>query len=296
VPTANPGAARRLNRDGQLIIDCDFSDDSRQIVYVKWRGGRGTEVVIEQVDGSGYEVIATGDWFDRAAFVPGQKQLILVRPDRVSLLSLDDRKEQELLVGDLDRPTFLWFASSGQKAVFGYSEAPVWHLLDLKKGTTRSLGGLEGYHPIWARGRRWLIFDDVPSLTFGEGGVHFVTLDLESGETSQVLALGEDTKQWALLPQLSLDGKYALVYQISAVAPTSECCALWLLRANNGKARLLAKAGRVNGALSPDGRWVAVSIIERTDDRMEAKLTLMETERDGIRSLGEGFGPIWVGP
>jgi hypothetical protein len=53
--------------------------------------------VVEWVDGSGSEVVATADWFEMAVFVPGEDQLALAQADGLSLLSLDSGEEQELL-------------------------------------------------------------------------------------------------------------------------------------------------------------------------------------------------------
>lgn len=51
-------------------------------------------------------------------------------------------------------------------------------------------------------------------------------------------------------------------------------------------------------------RWLSLGIalllvagtIERTDDHLTADLTLMETEGEATRPLGEGVWPIWVPP
>ena len=60
--TANPGAARRLG-DVATAIPAGFLDDGRQFAYSQITPGEGTQLIVEQVDGSKSEVVATfADW------------------------------------------------------------------------------------------------------------------------------------------------------------------------------------------------------------------------------------------
>jgi Tol biopolymer transport system component len=94
-------------------------------------------------------------------------------------------------------------------------------------------------------------------------------------------------------PNASYDGKFGLVVTMTE----DKRMQLWLLRGDGGAPRRLAEGISVHGAFSPDGRWVAVSTIERADDdQIQTQLTLMETEGEETRLLGEGVRPIWVRP
>jgi hypothetical protein len=115
-------------------------------------------------------------------------------------------------------------------------------------------------------------------------------VDLETGD---IRRLAWDERMFYMgLRVFSADGKFTL-------APTldeEQGMQLWLVRADSGEVRLLAEGTGVSGALSPDGRWAVAGTIERTDDHLTADLTLMETEGEGTRPLGEGVWPIWVPP
>jgi hypothetical protein len=290
LPTANPSAARRLG-SGKSAFGGNFSSDGKQIVYLQKAETEGLEVVVEQVDGSKSEVVTSGDWVSEARFVPGKNQLVYQKSDKLFLFSLNNGKERELLT--CGEHPLLWLAPSGQKLLASCLEddTQVWYLVDLKGGAAKSLHDLREYTPYFMdRAHRWLIFVDDTSL--GSGGRRLVGLDLESDETRQALVLDEETTYMGLRSSSS-DGKFGLVY----AQTENKKAQLWLLRADGGEPRLLAeKESFPYGVFSPDDRWVAVSTMEKVNDHVETQLTLMETEGEGTRSVGEGFRPIWVRP
>jgi dipeptidyl aminopeptidase/acylaminoacyl peptidase len=289
VPTANPSNARRLGGD-EPASGGSFSSDGRLVAYVVRATTGGWVVVVERIGGSESLVVASGERFYSAEFVPGQNQLVLVEEDRVVLLSLDSGAEQELLTY-AGRPQRPWFAPDGHTLLFGYesTEGATWHLADLGQGTHRPLDSLTGYHPLRNdRDHSWLIWTG--SFEVG-GGRQFLSLDLRSGETRQLLRVDEDTRH-SRLAGFSADGQFGLLQ----VMPGDGDMQLWLLQLDSGESRLLAEARLVSGALSPDGRWVAVGTLERTDEESETHLALIETEGEETRSLGEGFSPVWVQP
>jgi hypothetical protein len=292
VPTARPGDARRVGSDKPTVAS-GFSSDSKQIAYVQLGEGGPYEAVVEEVDGSGSQVVASSAaWLWPTLFVPQQKQLVLPREDRLTLLSFGDGSERELLRYAL-LPTRLWFAPSGKKLLVGTDTdaGPLWQLVDVQNAAVQALEDLKGFQPLFEhRDQRWLFFLDNPS--YGTGTHRFVGLDLESGETHEALALDEETMYMGVR-EFTADGKFGLLSAQTA----DQVWQLWLLRADGGEARLAAESsGASGGTFSPNGRWMAVSIGERVGERTETQLKLMATEGDETRELGAGIRPIWVRP
>jgi Tol biopolymer transport system component len=290
IPAEKPSSARRLGT-GQTTFASSFSSDGKKIAYVQRNEADEFEVVIEDVNGPKSESFAFDSPVVSVTFVPQKKQLLLVKMDAVSLLSLDDGQERELLTfASLVFSPRL--APSGEKALFSESidDAILWHLVDLKGGKAQSLDKLRDYFAYWwDPDHRWLFFID--DVRLGEGGRNFIALDLESGETRQAMKLDEATSYMGL-SAVSADGKFGLVTGMTQ----DKKMLLWLLQADGGEPRLLAEAAGVQGAFSPDGKWVAVSAVERVDGRTETQLTLMETEGEETRLLGKGVRPVWVRP
>ncbi|MDE3090760.1 MAG: PD40 domain-containing protein [Chloroflexota bacterium] len=288
VPTADPTQSRRLGKE-KIFFAASFSSDGKQIAYSQMSGSGKSEVWLEQVNGTGSEVIATGDAFMPLAFVPGQRQVVINRSGRLSLFSLDSRKEEELssYSGQSRR---LWFAPGGQALVFDQEtdQKTTWQWLDLKQRQAKTLNDLDGYAALYSNvEHRWLTF--VNSLNIGVGH-RFVSLDLETGKTQEILAFDKQTISF-LPSDFSPDGKFSVI-----AAQIGNMTQLWLTRADGGKARLLAEVGSAGGAFSPDGRWVAVSTLIRSDGKNQAKVVLMQTDGNETKLLGEGLKAIWVRP
>jgi dipeptidyl aminopeptidase/acylaminoacyl peptidase len=291
IPTANLDAARRLGA-GKTTFTSSFSGDGKQVAYVQRSGSGEFEVALEAVDGSKSEVVTTDTFIAGIAFVPGQKQLILLTEKQIFLLSLEDGAKKELLAlsGQARRP---WLTPDGKKALIQEetTDSILWHLVDLKQSQVQLLDELQGYSAyFWNPDHRWVFCVD--NTSYGAGGHNFVSLDLESGEIKSAMDVDEELMYMGL-SDVAAEGRYALV---TTMNPDNQM-QLWLLRAGGGEPRLLAEAGSVSGAFSPDGRWVAVSTQTRTDDDgFETQVTLMEIEGDETRSVGEGVRPIWVRP
>jgi hypothetical protein len=291
VPSEKPGSARRLGT-GRTTFASSFSSDGKQIAYVQRNEADEFEVVVEDVDGSQSEGFAFDAPITALAFVPQKEQLLLAQREAVFLLSLDDGQVQELLTfsGRTHRP---WLAPSGKKFVLDAEtddDVVLWHLVDLEGGQAQLLGKLQDYSSyLFAPDHGWLFLVDDPG--FGVGGRSLMALDLESGETRRAMKLDEATSYMGL-SAVSAGGKFGLVKGLTQ----DKKFQLWLLRADGGEPRLLGEAASVQGAFSPDGNWVAVSTVERVDERFETQLTLMETEGEGTRSLGEGVQPVWLQP
>ena len=288
VPTEDPGGARRLG-NGKRSFASSFSSDGKQIAYVQRTEPGRFDLVLEAVDGSKSEVVASHDFIGWVAFVPKKDQLVFATRENVVLLSLDDGQEQTLLAvsGPTRRP---WFAPDGKKLLLSEEadEGTIWHLIGLA-GDVQTLDAVQGYTALlWNPDHRYLFFIDDPTL--GEGGRRLVSLDLTSGATNPAMTVDAGSFYMGVV-DLAADGKYGLV-----VARSGDEMQLWQIRADGGDPRLLAEADGVQGSFSPDGEWVAVSTSKRVDDRNERRVILMQTEGDETRAIGEGMRPFWVRP
>lgn len=288
VPTADPGEARRLG-DGQTTGAANFSSDSKQIAYVQHDEG-DFQVVVEQVDGTDSEVVQDdNDPFWAASFVPGQQQVVLVREEEVSLLSLRDGRETELFEFEGQSVGRPWFSPSGRMMLFGYEseDEDVWNLIDLKTGSEEPLDRLDGYTPTYARREyRYLFFRDDMAIA---AGIDFAALDLETGQVQRIRDLDDETIFY-YVTDYSLDGRLGLL-----TGNADEGLQVWLLDAKEGRARHLVEGWLTGGSLSADGRWYAYSIREERED-LESELMLLDIDKDETRSLGAGIRPIWVRP
>lgn len=292
LPSDQPSRARRLGT-GKTGFANSFSSDGKKVAYFQRTETDEFEVVVEDVDGSQSESFVVDAPVTALAFVPHKEQLLLVQEEGASLLSLDDGQVRELLTfaGRSRRP---WFAPSGKKFVLDREAEDgvtlFWYLVDLDGGQAQVLDELQNYMAQWRDpGQRWLFFAD--NAPMSPGGSNFMGLDLETGETNQALRLDE-TMYYVNPVDVSANGKLGLVMAFTQDRETQ----LWLIRADGAAPRLLAEAATAEGSFSPDGKWVAVGISNRVDDRIETQITLMETEGEETRLLGEGFRPVWVRP
>jgi Tol biopolymer transport system component len=292
VPSDKPGRARRLGT-GQTTFANSFSSDGKKVAYFQRSEDDEFEVVVEDVDGSQSKSFAFDERIIGLTFVPQKEQLLLAQSEATSLLSLDDGQVQELLAFSGRLAGRLWLAPDGKRFLLNTEtddEVVLWHLVDLEGGQAQLLDELQGYS-VYLRDldHRWLFFVDDPG--YGVGGRNFMALDLETGETRQAIELDAETRYMGL-PAVSVDGKFGLVSAYTQDKKSQ----LWLIRADGGEPRLLAEAAGAEGSFSPDGKWVAVGTAERVDERTETQITLMETDGEETRSLGQGFRPVWVRP
>ena len=286
VPTVNPGAARRLGPVTPGVAG--FLDDGQQFVHCQIAPDGWTQIIVEQTDGSKSEVVATFREMKSARVVPGKRLILLAGQDGLSTFSVDDRTEHILW----ERAALVTrvITSDGRKALAEEADTFRWIAVDLERGVAQPLDALTGYRmvpsDVGISGRRWQYFIDSPAM-----GV--VSLDLQTGETHEVLTLGEDLKLWRPLHS-SPDGR--LLALATVRAPDNNMKQIWLLNAQTGEARLLAEGTTVDGRFSPDGQWVAVSTFRRIGDREEASVTLMSSQGTETRPLGSGIRPVWVQP
>jgi hypothetical protein len=299
VPTAEPNQARRLPNASPG--PASYSSDGKRILYVAQTGETTSDVVVENLDGSGHRVLAAGGRHAGAFWVPGtnDQELLLTRYDRnqSTVAVLADGKESALAT--LPAGTVLlppMFSPSGRRALVGTrADSSGWLWVDLDAGTARSLDALDGYpspYAPYAPGVRWLQF--FPSATPTVlPGTSVRGLDLETGTVATLLTFGFKEPYPGMLQYStygsSPDGRYVAINDFGKHYPR-----FWLLDAESRTATLFA--GRIAGSFSPDGRYVIVA--ERTSGapgRLWRTLAMTVAGRD-VRTLAVsvGRGGFWV--
>ncbi len=284
--TNHPEQSRKL--EDSSIWSLNFSDDGTRIAYIQQSSDGPSEVVVESTAGPSSEVVLADDWFDSVDFVPGQEELVVMREEALSLLSLLSGEERELLaLSSRYRPRF---APSGRMLLAGASDERGWHIVDLDQGTSRALDDITGLDLcFYDASARWALFRETMAWA---AGVQVAVLDLETGAVVPLRGLDSEALfGGASIRSTSSDGRRLLMQGLADSETGRE---YWLVMADEGEARLLAE-GQVSGAsLSADGRWLVYS--QWHEDQNIRELILLDVDSDERRSLGEGFAPVWVQP
>lgn len=282
VPTANPNAGRLLGR--QNSAGAAFSSNGRQVLYQQTGSDGQVEIVLEPVEGGEPKRIAVGPTYTQAAWVPGQPQALINRPGQLALLTLETGQEQSL-ISDASPGPFQFRFGPNARTVLVSQGAYFARLLDLQQGSAQPLDSLNGHEPVAGRDElyRWVYFKDFT-------GSSYLSLDMTTGEVRRLLALEGISSGLGEVTPLPPDGRRALVKIENAFGPDQ----LWLLSADGSPGQLLAKADRVQGSVSPDNGWVAVSRVDYTPAGVESGVELVEFAGAQTVSLGQGFGAIWV--
>ncbi len=291
-PTADLSKARRLT-DEILAIPGGFSADNRKIIYSRGAANDQTEIVIEQVDGSGSDVVAVFDTPTGASWVPDKEKLLLTEEGQLSLLDLTDREPQALMdyEGIFHQ---MCFVLDGKKVVFGhvFNNTVNWTLIDLQTGMLQALDELQGYSEALYRGltQRWVIFVDITRNSDTRGRI--ASLDTETGQVEPLFSLGTDTEERIGFYSTSPDGHLGLV----DVWDSDGSKRMWLLKAATGQALQLPE-GSSESSFSPNGRCIVVSRFEDNENLVsEPMLILVGTDAAKVQPLVKGWHPVWVSP
>jgi hypothetical protein len=294
LPTADPGKIRRIGGQDPVAGFVNFSADSSQIVYTI-RVDNKFVTVVEAVDGSELErVLTSADLSLALGFVPGKNdEVIISREGETIRLDLESGQEQQVLAEWTDAMA----SSPNEQETLLWTRDRIYYWIDLPNDQAETLDKISGYYLVTARenpNARWLYFIDSPAI--GEGR-HVMVLDWETGKVRELLALTEPFGLFGRPRNLSsLDGQLALAV---AWAQDSQVTQLWLLNAQTGEARLVAENSEsrgVNGAISPDNNWIAVSTLNRDGDVWHYELVLTPAAGGEPKALGAGYSPIWVHP
>ena len=120
LPAANPEGIRRLGESGEYPA-VDFSSDSKQIAYVLQTESQGYEVIVENVDGSKSGVMYVSNNPTQVSFIPEHDQILVRETGKMLLLSLSNRKEQEITALE-GFPMDAIFAPHGEQVLLSYND------------------------------------------------------------------------------------------------------------------------------------------------------------------------------
>ena len=293
IPTADPGSGRRLTRFG--TGDPVFSDDGQAILFGENEGGAVPRVIRERLDGSGREIVAEGDRFTRAFWLPGGdgEQLLIVEDDQVSVRTLAEGSERVVTtLGDDAFVQRALVAPSGQRVLLRTVDsvtAAVWTWVDLETGQSLPVSLLDDYdEPIRGAGpgARWRTFLP-PTIAAGpEPGAAVVSVDLETGQPRRVLVIEEE--RVFLIPTgpaslWSADGRFGLINDLGERTPR-----VWLVDAERGQATELA--GTLGSGVSADGASVLVSEPVGEGDARRWRIVRMASDGSDRRVVREPVG------
>lgn len=302
IPTNSRGEARPLG-EGRSFYG-SFSRDSRWVVYSQGERIDGpTEVVVERIDGSESSTAIADRGPLYAIFGVDQKELIIIREDRLTVFDLNTGLESELLEFPYRSLRFLEMSPSREKLIVGNEVGRefTWYLIDLFKGAAKSLDDLSRYMPVAGVGSHGFVSDKRWPVVASPGQYGVLVpseivgiLDLESGETRRILDL--DTPSRIGILDSSADGRTVL-FQAFPLEENSPVV-LYILRSEGEMAQLVdaTTEGGFSGSISPNGNWIAFAKSERTGDRVEMRLYFTDVEGTKVLPIVDGYYPIWARP
>ena len=292
LPAANPEGIRRLGESGEYPA-VDFSSNSKQIAYVLQTESQGYEVIVENVDGSKSGVMYVSNKPTQVSFIPEHDQILVRETGKMLLLSLSNRKEQEITALE-GFPMDAIFAPHGEQVLLSYNDIGVnatrWQWLELKGGIVKELPELSGYRvgQIYT-GQRWIILS-VVTQTDEQAEIDMASVDLQTGSVQPLSAM--EGANYFAETSVSADGKFRTGIAYSA----GNQAEFWLLDLAGGKSRRIAGDAVVSGGISPDGKRLVVLSGHRTGDQYTGKIELQDTSGKVLKSLGDGLSPFWVWP
>lgn len=298
VNTATPEGARQIDT-GAFAFAPDFSPDGKDVIYSRSDGpGSGSELVLESIDGTSFEVIATSEHAMVTLWVPGGRTILVDERTEAGaaagsayLLDLDTGEETPLLdyTGSL---TTVQFNPAGTRALLGAESmsSGSWYLADLTTGAVDELPLLAGSRvlPGLYADSRWAL-----AVPFGDSAdllsrPSYRIVDLETGAVGRLLQQ-QDGIEYPQQPMVSADGRFSLVTGKSSFEQT-----VWLLDAVDLRAAELATGRSVSALFSPDGCQVAVTV-ETSIDGLPSFRTTIDPVADGLAiDAGEGRALAWT--
>jgi dipeptidyl aminopeptidase/acylaminoacyl peptidase len=288
LPTENPDDARALQGAASAPA---FSDDGSMIAYL--RAGDPVELVTERVNGSDSEVVGdVSGGPGQVAFTADGDSVLVTGSNGASLVPLGDRQPREVVSYDGNPLSAPLVGPGGSKALVGYEpeeeDEPAYSLVDLEEEsseTQEDLGGylLAPYRP----GDRWVYFVDSFDST-----TSVWSLDLDTGDSTEVLDFEGDSVAFGGFFQTSVEGRFAL---LSEMVEDNRDQRLWLMSAEEGDTRMVAEGETAFGVFSPSGEQVAVSTGHRTENSgSTSTLSITSTTGEESTEIGEGLRPVWL--
>jgi hypothetical protein len=292
LPAANPEGIRRLGQSGEFP-EVDFSSDGKRIAYVLQTESQGYEVIVENVDGSKSGVMHVSNNPTQVSFIPEHDQILVRETGKMLLLSLSNRKEQELPALE-GFPMNAIFAPQGEQVLVSYNDFEAgtthWQWLELKHGIVEELPELGGYQvgQIYT-GQQWIILSDI-TQTDEQAEIDTASVDLQTGSVQSLSTL--EGANYFAETSVSADGKFRTEIAYS----TGNQAELWLLDLAGGKSRRIVADAVVSGGISPDGKRLVVLSAHRAGDQYIGKIELQDASGIVLKSIGDGLSPFWVWP
>jgi hypothetical protein len=183
-------------------------------------------------------------------------------------------------------------APSGTRLAYEVAtdEEIAWRFVNLRNGETIDLPGLAGLFPIApADGLRWFIFGVTAIVAQNQGGLTYMSLDLERGITTPLLTTQDGINY--LPPTVTPgEGRFALIPSIIGTRQNYD-----VIDNRTGLTAPLLDSRAVSATLSPDGCWAAVArVMGARADRM-FRIFLVPLDGRSAPVEGElGISPVWL--
>jgi hypothetical protein len=241
VPTRDPA----FTADGQAVIYTTGSEISMEIRSQDLVGGQPTD-------------LGTTSELGRLVVLPND-DLLLIHHDGIGLQRAAEgtRREYRGLAGEVSAA----FVSPDRHFAAVYAEdgdERIWTLIDLSTSSATPLQESNGRLPGGFPGeQRWLIFPPTEIPGAGVPGATYLSLDLQTGTVSSLLAQ-DSSEVYQFASAGDSAGRFALV---NAVSPGIG--RLWLLDAESGTGNLVGQStGNILGQVAPDGCHLAIGTFD----------------------------------
>lgn len=282
VPIADLAQVRRL--ESYWAGRVTFSGDGKKIIYNIYEHDAG--IMVEDIDGSNQESYLFGyppAWV--WGFVPGSNHaFIACLDDETILYDLETDQKRQII---RECGGYMVVFPEWQKMLM-VTEERHYYIYDIVAGEAYSLENISGYtthngcfdHP----GARWVYFTDIPL-----GTRSLISLDLETDQAQEVIHRPEGLD---FSPLYSGDCGMAWIHMFDG--DTSQ---VWLLDAETNELHLITEGERyLTSSISPDNRWLAVSISIGEITERQYQVFLYDVVDGEPIKVGDGFLPVWLNP
>jgi hypothetical protein len=291
IPTANPSGDRLVGDPIQLSGFHFLDDEGSPLVYLQALENGATGIMLFDTDRYLPRQIAEANDLISATPLPNGDALILATPGSLDLIEL--RYLATTHIADVEgNPGTVLMAPSGTRLTYEVTtpEGIAWRFVNLRNGETQELPDLNGVFPIApAEGLRWFVFGTTAIVAQNQGGLTYMSLDLERGITTTLLTTVDGINY--LPPTVTPgEGRFALIPSIVGTRQNYD-----VVDNRTGLTTPLLDSRAVSATLSPDGCWAAVARVMgvRSDRNFRIYLVPLDGRNEPI--AGElGISPVWL--
>jgi hypothetical protein len=268
-----------------------LDDEGSPLVYLQALENGATGIMLFDTDRYLPRQIAEANDLISATPLPNGDALILATPGSLDLIEL--RYLATTHIADVDgNPGTVLMAPSGTRLTYEIAtpEGIAWRFVNLRNGETQELPDLNGVFPIApAEGLRWFVFGTTAIVAQNQGGLTYMSLDLERGITTTLLTTVDGINY--LPPTVTPgEGRFALIPSIVGTRQNYD-----VVDNRTGLTTPLLDSRAVSATLSPDGCWAAVARVMgvRSDRNFRIYLVPLDGRNEPI--AGElGISPVWL--